>query len=193
MLYSYSHPIAGDVMTKKIIESNSEELTWVVAEKLKTKIDLMSAGKNEDIVQSVFVDILLEVRSIVDFCEQKHGIKFSKLVLLGGGGQLFGVDRFCQNYFAKDGRGMEVSIGKSVISGENDSFFLESVGLAMRGVGVELPGDIDLSVIKAEKNNEKIVLNKRLLWIEENLKILMISAVSVCLVLFIVIYFALKV
>lgn len=131
--YSYSIKTAGDVLNRKIVETlkvKPEE-----AEELKIKYGL--AGKKPDlaaILKKTLEPVLKEIKESFDHFENKTKLKINEVILVGGTAQLKGL----VDYFAQE-IGLSVKIGQPTIfinekNSVNPLFYIEAIGLALRGL-----------------------------------------------------------
>ncbi|MCH7759366.1 pilus assembly protein PilM [Patescibacteria group bacterium] len=131
--YSYSIKIAGDVLNRKIVETLKVKPEQ--AEELKNKYGLN--GKNPDltsVLKNTLKPVLKEIKESFDHFENKTGLKINEIILVGGSAQLKGlVDYFVQEI------GLPVKIGQPTIfinekKAVNSLFYIEAIGLALRGL-----------------------------------------------------------
>ncbi|MFC1587186.1 type IV pilus assembly protein PilM [Planctomycetota bacterium] len=136
-------PIAGNEVTKRL--QKKLKITGDEAEELKKKMsESKQAQKVFKVIEPTLKELAGEVhRSMGYFKSQAGGVKFTHLVLLGGGSNMYGLSRFFENQLqvkvTRVRQFQNIKIGGSgagILLGQRLPGFSTAVGLALQGLGL---------------------------------------------------------
>jgi Tfp pilus assembly PilM family ATPase len=174
--FSSSIARAGDFMTEKGTEATG--FTFDEVEKIKcvygipvtddkgfTKRNISSGDINSMVLQSpqaekafkaVLNGIITDIKKNLKYCIKKRGLDVSNIILIGGTSQLPGISE----YFRRKMKDCTIISGASpYLSGPDDFFYIEAVGLALYPKNKDRFPMFDISS-SVEKKEEKKVKNK---------------------------------
>lgn len=135
-------PIAGNEITKRL--QKKLKLSWEDAEELKLKMSTSKqAQKIFQVIEPTLKELVGEVhRSMGYFKSQAGGVKFTSLILMGSGSNVFGLPRYFENQLqvkidrVKSFRNLQLGGGVSkVMNPQRLPGFTTAVGLALQGLG----------------------------------------------------------
>jgi type IV pilus assembly protein PilM len=128
--YSYAANLAGDYFTKKLLKNL--EISKDAAEKVKVEDGLVSKNKVVfDTLDKAIGELVEEVRSSIQYFENKEGVKVQEIILLGSSSKMKGIMSYFKNSLNLPIRRGEVhSMFKSKVPLE----FMGAIGSALRGV-----------------------------------------------------------
>lgn len=149
LVFSYPINIAGEKLTKEI--AKILQLKFIEAEEKKISVGL--SDKKDHIYKSIsnnLEQIVKEIKTSLQFFEQKNNEKVSEIILVGGSSQLKGLlDYFTANL------DLPVRLGQSNLLPKKIPLeYLGAVGLARKALNrrwIEGDPSIELKIIKAKK------------------------------------------
>lgn len=136
--YSYSINIAGDKLTEGIEDSLKVEKD----EAERQKMVLGLSNKDEQIFFALIRSLQLiseEIKTALRYIKEKNGYDIQEMVLVGGTSQLSGIlDYFSTNLDLRVRVGRPAIIDEKVENVQNSLFYIEAIGLALRGIDKRL-------------------------------------------------------
>jgi type IV pilus assembly protein PilM len=137
--YNVQFDSGGDALTSSI--AKGLRISNKRAEELKKQRGILESSSEFELstLQGPFIDVIIkEAEKVVDKSEHDFGIKIQKAVIIGGGANLLGIDRYFEDHMkikTEIGNGLayiEFPQQLSVVSKELGTRFASAIGLAMK-------------------------------------------------------------